>query len=144
MLLGLKDINDKNIVHLDIKPNNILYKKNKDNTLSIYYIDFGISKTFDKKVIDFKLDDYRMTKDVRIETNIWQLGYIIIFLYKYINITFDIKHVSRSIKYIDINNLEETLSEWKFPKNIKTMLLGIFKLNYKDRIKVNEALELLN
>ena len=48
---GLKYLHDKNIVHFDIKPANVLYVTDKTTGQRIYKLtDFGLAQKFDKKL----------------------------------------------------------------------------------------------
>lgn len=46
---AVKTLHDNRLLHLDIKPDNILLKKEEDGNLKPVLIDFGIAKHFDKK-----------------------------------------------------------------------------------------------
>ena len=50
----ISNIHEKNIIHRDIKPDNIMYKNhNKNADLDLYIIDFGLSKLYDETKKNF-------------------------------------------------------------------------------------------
>ena len=93
ILHGLESIHRKRLIHLDLKPDNILISNNKDALIS----DFGVSKYLKKSRDYLKTRDLEKTgispylippemlnvkkKHVSRRTDIWQLGLLMFSLY---------------------------------------------------------------
>lgn len=77
---GLQEIHEKKIIHLDIKPGNVIY--NPENQ-QVKIVDFGISKTFDASVTDQFSGSYpyispeqtgRMNRSIDLRSDLYSLG----------------------------------------------------------------------
>lgn len=151
ILLGLKYLKKKKVLHLDIKPENILLFKN-----SIKITDFGLSEKIEDEPI--KLNHVRGTPDfispemikkesIYYETDIWSLGVTFYELfYGKKPFTYLPKGVKKEDFNLDILYDNILNNELKIPNNIKNVRVFelIRKMLIKERVKrinVDEALE---
>lgn len=73
ILITLKKIHSKNIIHLDIKPENIIYNK---NTYKVYLIDFEDKQTREYSSPEQSKGYCKLTP----KTDIWSLGITLCFI----------------------------------------------------------------
>lgn len=121
LLLGLKVLHELDIVHMDIKPKNILIYKSKNN-YKIKYIDFGFACHKDDKnnlsryrgtaqymdpyMIERKIDNFHQSK----KADIWSLG---VTIYKLVHRELPWISVEKDDIKNEIKNTEFVLSKNK-------------------------------
>ena len=154
IIAGMKHIHSQNIIHKDIKPQNIMLTKN--GTVKI--MDFGISETFRSSMSRLKETSRSGTpaymspeqligKDVGKESDIWSFG---VMLYELLagkqlftgKTTSEIHHsirekldVERDAETRQYNQYGSIIFPEGISNGIKTILQKCLQYNYKDRFR---------
>ena len=133
--LGLKEIHSKNIVHRDMKPENILI--GLDNKIKI--TDFNISKKINKHLTP-KVGTYPYIapevlkgEEYDNKADLFSLGIIICDLCKYSNNLI-----------ISLDKDKEVTIDSNYDKNLEKLINGLLKNDPKERYDVYKALDDIN
>ena len=140
--IALKVIHDVGIVHMNLKPENILI--NKNNKIKI--CNFGISKIIEN--YNCPSNSKNFSEEVSINTfnntnNIWDFGLII---YELFTLNSLIKSSSNIKKDSNEKNIIENLSKINIKKyNIKwkNLIGNMIKTNFNERPDINQILNFL-
>ena len=143
---GVKFIHGKNVIHRDLKPNNILFLDKEKNHVVI--IDFGISgisNGLNREII--KAGTFKFTPPEVLSRNnyqssnkidIWALGVI---LYLMIFKTYPFNGVNNKEILKKVEKEELTFpNDYKIKKSLAKLLRGMFEKNPKKRIDINDSL----
>ena len=158
VLTGLKTIHNKEISHLDLKPDNIVFRE--DGTA--YITDFGCAKkSADSKISGKELGDIRYFSPERFaakkegkmfdsqKADIWAAGLMLLGIYKnqspieLLKMSRDLsKRITESSEGFFQEKLDQ-IEELKTPKEgtIWWVIKGLLDPNEKTRLTVNKALE---
>lgn len=124
ILLGLSNIHSMEIVHNDIKPENILIQK-IDNNLAIYIIDFGLSSSLGKRPSKNEFRDLRGTpayfspekstphSSLRVtkKNDMWSLGIVALELVQGINTKEKIRnYIKNKYGLVNTSNAVKSIS----------------------------------
>lgn len=141
MALGIKYLHDNNIIHRDIKPDNVMI--NEMNTAIL--IDFGISVKDKNRIEDSTVGSpYFMAPElvhdgvVSKKSDIWAYG-IICYLLCYKRYPFASKDYFGLLK--EINNF--TLESQTEHNTIHTIIEGSLKYDVNERLTINDVLAIL-
>ena len=139
LLIPVKYCHDKNIIHIDLKLENFLIKKNIDNSIKdIILIDFGMSYKFNSKNINdnyvylekcYGTPEYinpELKKKIYGKfTDIWCLGVILyIMLFK--------KYPNSNYNYFINNNCDE---------DTQVFINKLLQINYKTRPSIDDIIK---
>jgi serine/threonine protein kinase len=129
---GLLELHKGNIAHLDVKPENMVGKKEPDGTYKLRLIDFGLSVDINT----FK-DYHKFYKDSVTPFNYPYWAYDLRILHN-INFSFICRNDVSKIK--DIEKFKNTLDTYKFPSSklvnkLDAMLIDNIKENITGREK---------
>ena len=151
----LCEFKKQNILHRDIKPQNILTDGNK-----IVLADYGLVKPVASEDINFDIDDfwnesntmprhYRTPelvlhakgelKVVPIESDCFQVGLVICWLITGINPLKSAENKLSPMEFIEIPTILEPFGE-----EVKELIQSMIKYNYKERADLNDILIKLN
>lgn len=157
ILNGLLHIHTKGILHLDLKPDNILISDKDDALIT----DFGVATQFDietsmaknkKSLFPFiTAPETVINKEVAIQSDIYQIGILLYLLFNKIDINvirkqFDFSKEKRkeTAKEIQTLIINDQLYKKDFiehiPDKIKNIILKCMKINPNDRYKSVEEL----
>ena len=150
ILDGLKNLLTLNIVHLDIKPENIIIQS--INPVKINIIDLNFCKNYKDKNIDNAIGTFGYIspevlfyKKIYHNTDIWSIGIIIFLLYTNCFI-FDIEDDKYTTNISTPNKglfmLKKYLND--LPKNIKIIVKRCLVYNTNNRISVVGLISLIN
>lgn len=151
ILNGLLHIHSKGILHLDLKPDNILISDNNESLIS----DFGVSMNFDLETSTVETDklypfltppELLINTTASIQTDVYQTGILLYLLFNQINLMeiverFDFSkgNIGKTIKIIQKLIEEDKLYEKTFnlhlPEKIKTVILKCMCHNVNERYK---------
>lgn len=130
LLLALVEMTNKNIVHRDIKSNNILYNKDGDK-INIYLADFGMAKLAGEK-LDLVHSAYEFTfqapelllgkSNYGAEIDIWAAGIVLLSLFTGYNLIFGPNPVSNYLYLLEcFTRTEQRLKIIKEPQYIELL-----------------------
>ena len=143
---GVKFIHSKNVIHRDLKPNNILFlDKEKTHVVIIDFGISGISNGLNKEIIQagtFKFTPPEiLTKNNFQSSNkidIWSLG-VILYLMYFKKYPFDGINDKEIRKKVERDELKFPIGI-KIRKSLVNLLRGMFEKNAKRRIDCNDIL----
>ena len=143
---GVKFIHGKNVIHRDLKPNNILFLDKEKNHVVI--IDFGISgisNGLNREII--KAGTFKFTPPEVLSRNnyqssnkidIWALG-VILYLMIFKTYPFNGENNKEILKKVEKEELTFP-NEYKIKKSLAKLLKEMFEKNPKKRIDINDSL----
>ena len=143
---GVKFIHSKNVIHRDLKPNNILFlDKEKTHVVIIDFGISGISNGLNKEII--KAGTFKFTPPEILSKNnfqssnkidIWSLG-VILYLMYFKKYPFDGINDKEIRKKVERDELKFPIGI-KIRKSLVNLLRGMFEKNAKRRIDCNDIL----
>lgn len=138
LLSGMKDIHDSGFIHNDLKPANILYYTNDNESICYRITDFGISFIYgmgngrNDTTAVYKSPSYYETGKANVITDLWAIGKILyISIFQGSNITF--------FKGMNSRTTNERVAK-RLRRSIDSKLFDIRNLNDD---KLNDLVELM-
>ena len=143
---GVKFIHSKNVIHRDLKPNNILFlDKEKTHVVIIDFGISGISNGLNKEIIQagtFKFTPPEILSKNNFQSSnkidIWSLG-VILYLMYFKKYPFDGINDKEIRKKVERDELKFPIGI-KIRKSLVNLLRGMFEKNAKRRIDCNDIL----
>ena len=143
---GVKFIHSKNVIHRDLKPNNILFlDKEKTHVVIIDFGISGISNGLNKEIIQagtFKFTPPEILSKNNFQSSnkidIWSLG-VILYLMYFKKYPFDGINDKEIRKKVERDELKFPIGI-KIRKSLVNLLRGMFEKNAKRRIDCNDFL----
>ena len=143
---GVKFIHGKNVIHRDLKPNNILFlDKEKTHVVIIDFGISGISNGLNKEIIQagtFKFTPPEILSKNNFQSSnkidIWSLG-VILYLMYFKKYPFDGENNKEIRKKVERDELKFPIGI-KIRKSLVNLLRGMFEKNAKRRIDCNDYL----
>ena len=143
---GVKFIHSKNVIHRDLKPNNILFlDKEKTHVVIIDFGISGISNGLNKEIIQagtFKFTPPEILSKNNFQSSnkidIWSLG-VILYLMYFKKYPFDGENNKEIRKKVERDELKFPIGI-KIRKSLVNLLRGMFEKNAKRRIDCNDYL----
>lgn len=130
LFYGLSEFYLNNITHLDIKPDNIVYKNGK-----FKYIDFGISTTFDNE------EDIKNRSEYEYESDRIYIQYPFEFIYMYAN-SFGLFY--ENVKYRDNYNYIKDINNIVFYRDFDKSKSDIIDLTKDNKINKDIIIQRLD
>lgn len=154
---GLYELHRKNILHGDIKPNNIVFFEEEQN---VKLIDFGKSiiirnnnKLFDKNFYakSFRAPEIYMTDSISLKADIWALG-CTLYEFKFkthffesdiLDDNFYINRINEWEQYVNSLNFEPNwiAKKWNGDNKIfKDLLINMLNVNHNNRFSIIDVI----
>lgn len=153
---GLEHIHSKNIVHLDLKPENLIAKRNPDGDFNCKIVDFGIAEHVTDELRSLNgTDGYKAPEQIQYEqitgkSDMWALGCItyevmsgcmafyhdtpIEFCKKVMDMDWSMEWTEEDLEEDEMNPFDEISEEGK------DFVKKLIAFNHNDRMTATEAL----
>ncbi|CAD8089433.1 unnamed protein product [Paramecium sonneborni] len=149
---ALSEIHKSNFIHYDVKPDNIVFKKIKDQEFKFALCDFSSIQTLEKAKSEElfieatpqfappEIQIQGISKDTDESSDIWSLGMTLYNLYsQHFMFTQDNLDQKQDQNFID-NIVEKDIQD---NQQLKQLILLLLRVEKKDRIKAYEIIEFI-
>ena len=135
---GIKEIHSKNLIHSDLKPENIFISKDYEIKIGDFGINIMNCAKTQKGIFNYMAPEIINDQEYNKKVDIWSLGCILYELLT-LNLCFGCTYISELIQEIKKNNhgaIDTNIynKEWQ---NIIDLLL---KIDYNERSEINEVI----
>ena len=135
---GIKEIHSKNLIHSDLKPENIFISKDYEIKIGDFGINIMNCAKTQKGIFNYMAPEIINDQEYNKKVDIWSLGCILYELLT-LNLCFGCTYISELIQEIKKNN-HGTIDTNIYNKEWQNIIDLLLKIDYNERPEINEVI----